>query len=133
MKSVDRQDYITYRLVRSKETMEVVELLIENNRWNSAVNRLYYAAFYAISALLVISEIETKSHSGLKTKFFLHYIRSGKIDPNLGKAFSDLFDWRFKGDYSDFVEFTEEDVMSILPDIKELINSIGREIEKEGF
>ncbi len=102
-----RSDYVKYRLEKAEETYEVALLLVREKKWNSAVNRFYYACFYAISALLVQSEIETKSHSGVKTQFFLKFIKEGKVSTNLGKLYTDLFDWRQKGDYGDFFDFSE--------------------------
>ncbi len=46
----------------------------------------------------------------------------------LGKVYSDLFDWRQKGDYGDFFDFTKEDVESIFYPTKELIEAIKKEI-----
>lgn len=40
-------------------------MLVANKKWNSAVNRLYYAVYYAVSALLVKNEIEAKTHAGV--------------------------------------------------------------------
>lgn len=128
MKPSERKNYVNYRLQMSIETLEAAEILIENKKWNSAINRLYYAAYYAISALLVQKEIITKTHSGVKTQFFLHYIKSGKIKLELGKLFSDLFDSRQKGDYGDFFDFKEEDLKSILAPTKELIFEVRKAI-----
>jgi len=130
MKSSERKNYVLYRLQMSIETLEAAEILIESKKWNSAINRLYYAAYYAISALLVQQEIITKTHSGIKTQFFLHYIKTGKIKTQLGKVFSDLFDSRQKGDYGDFFDFKEEDLNSILAPTKELISEVRKEILK---
>lgn len=52
-----KTDLIKYRLHRAKETFEDAKILGERHRWNSAVNRLYYAAFYAVSALLLKSDL----------------------------------------------------------------------------
>ncbi len=131
MNSPDKETYIQYRLEKADETYEVAELLVKNGKWNSAVNRLYYAAYYAVSALLVKSEIDTKTHSGVKTQFFLNYIKPENISLDLGKTYADLFDWRQKGDYGDFFDFTEEDVCSILLPTKDLIEAIKEEIKIE--
>ncbi len=40
--------YVKYRMQRAKETLVEIETLIENKFWNTAVNRLYYACFYAV-------------------------------------------------------------------------------------
>ena len=131
MKSSERDEYVRYRLEKAEETYEVAELLIENEKWNSAVNRLYYAAYYAVSGLLVKNGINSKTHPGVKTQFLLHFIKTVKIDIVLGKVYADLFDWSQKGDYGDFFDFTEEDLNSILKPTKELLESIKSEIGKE--
>jgi len=79
MKEEDKIAYIKYRLDKSTDTFEVAILLSDNSKWNSAINRLYYSCFYAVSALLVQDGINAKSHSGTKSMFFLNYIKNGKI------------------------------------------------------
>ena len=61
------QDYIQYRIDRTKETFEDATLLADNKRWRSCVNRLYYSSFHLINALLYLEGITAKSHDGLKT------------------------------------------------------------------
>ncbi len=42
------EDYAEYRLQRAKETIAEVEKHIENEFWNTSINRMYYACFYAV-------------------------------------------------------------------------------------
>jgi len=130
MNEETRQNYIKYRLQKADETLEVAELLVQNKKWNSAVNRFYYACFYAVSALLVQAEIAPKSHAGIKGQFLLHYIKTNKIDRKFGKLYADLFDWRQKGDYGDFFDFQEKDVLPILPLCQEFMEAIKQEISR---
>ena len=44
-------DYINYRINKGKEALADALLLIEEERWNSSINRLYYSCFYTVSAL----------------------------------------------------------------------------------
>ncbi len=118
------KDYVVYRLDKAKDTLEVAELLIKNSKWNAAVNRLYYACFYAVNALLAKHNIKVKSHSGVKTNFYLHFIKTGKISDEYGKLFSDLFDWRLKGDYGDFFEFTGSEIIPLIDPVKDFIRVI---------
>lgn len=127
----DRDSYTTYRIKKSEEAYEVAALLVANKKWNAAVNRLYYAAYYAVSGLLVKSEIEAKTHAGVKTQFLLHFVKSGKIEVRLGKLYADLFDWRQKGDYGDFFDFEEDEVVLLMEPTRVLIDAILKEIEKE--
>ncbi len=104
----EQTDYINYRLQRASDTLNDARLLAENERWNSSINRLYYACFYAVSALLYFHSIEAKTHKGVRIKFMSEFIKTGLFDKEYGKLFSDLFDWRQEGDYSDFVLFDKD-------------------------
>ncbi|MCJ7546375.1 MAG: HEPN domain-containing protein [Deltaproteobacteria bacterium] len=44
---------VAYRLGRAHESLEEARILLEQGHVNTFVNRLYYACFYAISALLL--------------------------------------------------------------------------------
>lgn len=77
------EDYVNYRLQRARETIREVESHIENRFWNTALNRMYYACFYAISALLARHEIRVASHQGLRLKFGEHFIKTGIFDKEL--------------------------------------------------
>lgn len=70
-----RQDIVNYRCQKAHELMHDVDVLIENELWNSAVNRMYYACFHIVSALLVLHGIEVKSHMGVRQAFGLHFCK----------------------------------------------------------
>ena len=106
----DLEDYLKYRISKSKETFEDAQLLLANGRFNSSINRLYYSSYYLVSILLKKLGIKTTTHNGTKTQFHLHYVRNNKITIEYGKLYSNLFDWRQESDYSDFVDFNEEEV-----------------------
>ena len=58
----DKESLIKYRISRSIETLNEAEIMIRNGSWNTAVNRVYYACYYMVSALLLGKSIETRSH-----------------------------------------------------------------------
>ncbi len=59
-----RKDLIRYRLARARETLEDAHILAEVKHWNACVNRLYYACFYAVSALLMQRGLSSSKHTG---------------------------------------------------------------------
>ncbi len=123
-------DLITYRMNRARETFREVDIHIQNKLWNTAVNRLYYACYYAITALLLSKDIKVQTHSGARQMFGLHFIKPGLIDNKLGKFYSDLFDKRQMCDYDDFTDITREDVMDLIVPAKELIKKIEDILKK---
>ena len=95
-------DLIKYRTSRSLETLKEADLLIQNEFWNASINRIYYACYYAVNALLLKSKINSSSHKGIRQLFGLHFIQTGLISKEDGRLISDLFDRRQTGDYDDF-------------------------------
>lgn len=120
----DLNDYINYRLQRASDTLNDAKLLADNGRWNSSINRLYYACFYAASALLYYNSVEAKTHKGVRIKFMSEFIKTGLFDKDFGKLYSDLFDWRQEGDYSDFVTFDKDLTIPLINKSEEFISLI---------
>ncbi|HKK62907.1 MAG TPA: HEPN domain-containing protein [Bacteroidales bacterium] len=126
----EKDEYVKYRMESARQTYDAAKVLASEGFWNSAVNRLYYSAFYAINALLVLNDIQSKSHSGTKSQFSLHFIKTGKFDKKFGQLFSELFDWRQKGDYDNIFDYDKESVEPLFEPVLELIDIIDDEIRQ---
>jgi uncharacterized protein (UPF0332 family) len=129
MSDSEPNEYIRYRLRRANETISEVEILINNKLWNTAINRMYYACFYAVGALLVKNGVETSSHSGSRKKFGQLFIHTGLIRKDLGKHYSELFEKRQKGDYDDLFDFDEETVLRLYQPSVDFIKEIEKHIK----
>jgi uncharacterized protein (UPF0332 family) len=119
-------DYIKYRLEKSFEGLNDAKLLAQNQRWNACINRLYYAAFYAVMALLLTENYDGLTHDGTRSRFNLKFIKEGIIPKEHGKLYSKLFDWRQKGDYGDLFDFTEEQVLPLIEPTEGLLMEIKK-------
>jgi len=122
--TADINNYTNYRLQRASDTLNDARLLAEHGSWNSSINRLYYACFYAVSALLYYHSIEAKTHKGVRIKFMGEFIKTGLFNKDFGKLYSDLFDWRQEGDYSDFVSFDKDLILPLIKKSEEFIFTI---------
>jgi uncharacterized protein (UPF0332 family) len=121
MNQQERDELVRYRITKARETLEEVKLHIENELWSTAINRLYYACYYAVIALLLDKGIQPKTHNGVRQMFGLHFIKPGIVDNSLGKFFTDIFDLRQTGDYDDYIEFTREDLIDLIKPANDLI------------
>ena len=119
-----REEYIAYRIERAWRTFDDAKALAELQSWNSSINRLYYACFYAVLALFAKHDINSHTHSGVKTQFALHFIKAERIDKSLGILYTDLFDYGQKGDYGDFFDFEKENVVELIPQVEQFLNTI---------
>ena len=110
-----------YRQERAHETIAEIPYLRERGYYNTATNRLYYACYYAAVALLTKYHISTGTHSGVKTMLGMHFVSKGLISKESGRAFSNLFDSRQRGDYDEFVYSTLEEVDELYPKAQRFI------------
>ncbi len=99
----DKNELIKYRLNRARETLEEAKISIENKRYLLAANRIYYASFYAVSALATKQELKTSKHAQLLSWFNKTFVKTEIIEKRLGKFYLDAFEMRQESDYEDFV------------------------------
>ena len=126
MNELDRKELVKYRITRAHETLQEIPKHIENKLWNTAVNRLYYACYYAVIALLISKEINAQTHTGVRQMFGLYFIKEGLIDRELGRYYSQIFDKRQISDYDDFQDYEEKDVIVLVKPAEELITAIDK-------
>lgn len=129
MTNEERNEYVRYRLESARKTYDAARVLADNGFWNSSVNRLYYALFYAVNGLLVFNNIQAKSHSATKTQFSLLFVKTGKFDKKYGRLLAELFDWRQKGDYENIFDYDVDSVLPLFEPVAEMIELIEIEIK----
>jgi len=118
-------ELIQYRLDRARETFEEALLMQREEHWNTCANRLYYACFYAVRALLTRNELSSSKHTGVKALFNQHFVKTGQVSRKNGKLYNQLFEDRQEGDYVDFVLFDRETVEPWIPQVEQFIESIS--------
>ena len=121
-----KEEYIKYRIEKSERAFLDAKLLATQQSWNASINRLYYSCYYIVSALALQNDIQTQTHSGLRTQFNLHFIKTKKISIEMGKLYADLMDSRQKGDYGDLYDFDKESVESFIDPVGEFISSLKK-------
>ena len=127
----NRNALINYRIEQAKKTITDVELLIENERWQSAVNRIYYSMFYMLMALSVKYKFETSKHQQLIGWFNKSFVKEQIINSKYSKIIKKAYEYRTRGDYNDFIEFEKSDVLQMFDDMNEFIYEIEKFINKE--
>lgn len=78
------------------------KLCMEYKHYKDAINRCYYAAFYAVKAVLALEEIDFKRHKDAVAYFNQHYVAEGVFEREIGKRLGRLKRKRETSDYDDF-------------------------------
>ncbi len=125
-----RHSIVIYRLENAAKTLEEVESHRRNGFYNTAVNRMYYACYYAASAMLISIGVEAKSHDGVRHGLGRHVVLPGLLSADLGRFYSRLFSKRSTGDYDDFVNHTLETVDELLPNARLFVSTITDILQK---
>ena len=119
-----RQKIIKYWFEKAQESLDAAQDEMAANRLSFAVNRIYYACFYAVSAVLLEKNLEFKKHSGVRAAFHKHLIKSGQFRNEYGRLYDELFEARQRGDYIELVTFTKQQVEEWLSRTKYFLQDI---------
>ena len=119
-----KEELASYRIERSKESLEEAKILATTKHWNTVANRLYYSCFYIASAYLILNDFEASTHNGIKTGFNKALISSGELDKPFGQLYNNLFNIRQDADYRDFKDVKEEKVKPLIEKVEELVDRI---------
>jgi uncharacterized protein (UPF0332 family) len=122
----ERDVLVKNRIEKALLTVADVEFLLDNSMLHLAINRVYYSAFYVLSALALQHHFSTAKHQQLIGWFNKNFIKNGKLDIKYGQFVHKAYDKRSKGDYDDFAKFEKREVAEMLEELKGLIAAIKK-------
>jgi len=126
----EREAIVNYRLEKAYETLLDAQEVAKIKKWHIVANRLYYACFYAVSALLIKNNFSAQTHSGVFALLGFHFVLKGIVSKEQNKLYRNLFDLRQMGDYDDFAVVEENDIMPLLEPAKQFIEKIEQLINE---
>ena len=118
-------EIVRYWFDKAEESLLSAQDELKAGRLSFAVNRIYYACFYAVSGVLIGENLRFKKHSGVRATFHQHLVKTGKISQDLGKFYDELFEARQRGDYFEMVFFDHAQVENWLAQAKQFVQEIG--------
>ncbi|MBR4058866.1 MAG: HEPN domain-containing protein [Lachnospiraceae bacterium] len=127
-----QRDLCIYRLKQAEETVQSAKLCKNNHFYKDAINRAYYAAFYAVKAVLAIEGIDFKRHKDVVAYFNQHYVATEMFSKECGRTLARLQRKREVSDYDDFyiasVEEAQEQIevaSNIIAEVKKYLGEKG--------
>ena len=122
----NRKNIVNHRLHKAHETLAEAKGNITMGFWHTAANRLYYACYYAVTALLIKNGYTVRTHSGTIALLGKHFVLEGIVSKELNSLYGKLFELRQKGDYDDWIEIKAEDVLPRLEPAQKFIQEIEK-------
>lgn len=120
----ERQAIVQYRIEKSRNALAEIQKILPMEVWATIANRMYYAIYYAASALLIQDGHKVGSHKGVISLFNMYYVKTGILSVEDGRLFGNVFAFRQESDYDDFIDASEKDVKEYLPLVEQLVARI---------
>jgi len=105
---VNRLELAKYWMEKAHKSLEAAKHEFDHKNIDFCINRLYYAVFYAVSALLIIKGQSYKKHSAVRVALHRDFVKTGLIPVKYGKLYDALLRDREEADYVAFVNFNQE-------------------------
>lgn len=124
MQDERKEELCRYRMNNAEETLEVAEMLCTGAHYKDSVNRSYYAAFYAVKAVLALEGKDFKRHKDVIGYFNQNYVATEEISKECGRKIAKLQQKREKSDYDDFYVASRDEAEEQLAGAKIIIANI---------
>jgi uncharacterized protein (UPF0332 family) len=119
-----------HRIARAHAALHEADLPIEQQHFGGALNRTYYAAFYAARALLATRNLDSSRHSGVIALFQEHFVRSGLVPADTARALPRAFEKRQTSDYGDFSEPTSDEVLALRAQVEVFVRACEQAVQQ---
>ena len=101
------RELVRLRMEQATATLREAHILIAEHAGRGAVNRAYYAMFYAVLALLATKGLGSSKHSGTISLFDREFVKPGDLPKELSRALHMAFERRQQADYGELTQLDE--------------------------
>jgi uncharacterized protein (UPF0332 family) len=109
-----RRAVVQFWMTKADQALASAHSEFAAKRYDFAANRIYYACFYAASAVLLQAGRKFVKHTGVRGALYQNLVRPGKLDAKWGKLYDRIFDARQSSDYLELFEIGEPEVSELL-------------------
>jgi len=127
------KDEVALYVERAHEMLEVAAHSMAGGFYGSAINRAYYAIFYAANALLATQGIARSKHSGVIATFRECFVKTRFIEAEYSRIYGHVMDDRNIGDYDVEVPIEPKRAQADLEDARCFVQRIERYLHEEGW
>ena len=104
-----QKDLSNYRITEADDSLKVAAHCLKEGLYKDSINRSYYAAFYAVKAVLALSTVDFKRHKDVMGYFNKEYVAKEVFPREIGRKLGTLQRVREKSDYDDFYIASKEE------------------------
>lgn len=131
MTEENRRDAIAKELRQAKLARDAVRLLTDAGLYNDALNRLYYALFHTLVALLLTEGVEPRRHRGLPHLLGTHF--PSLLGPADIALVTRAATYRDLADYERTWEATREIADEASSAVDDLVGRVSKYLDEKGW
>jgi uncharacterized protein (UPF0332 family) len=106
---------------------------LDDGFYSAAVNRAYYAIFYAANAVLSTQGLARSKHSGIISAFRERFVKTGLVEAEYRRIYGRVMDDRHLGDYEVKRTITADRARRDLDDTQRFVNRVEIYLKGEGW
>lgn len=123
---------IGYRIEQAQGTLHEAQILLDEEKARGALNRAYYAMFYALLALLATQRAGTSKHGSAISLFDREFVKTGIFPRELSRALHLAFERRLTHDHGEMVLVTREMAAETLEDARAFVAAVKAHLRDTG-
>lgn len=125
----ERQIMVNLEYEKALSFLGQAEKIAALDLWDVVVNRLYYAIFHAVSALLIKDGHNVSTHKGTLVMFGQNYVKTGIFPSEASKLYVKLQMMREESDYNCVYVTTAKEMQPLFEPVREFIAKVGNLIK----
>ena len=119
-----------YRIAEAEDSLKVAAHCLKEGLYKDSINRSYYAAFYAVKAILALSTVDFKRHKDVMGYFNKEYVDKEIFPREIGRKLGTLQRVREKSDYDDFYIASREKAEEQFQTAELVIGEVKKYLDK---
>ncbi len=117
---------------KAEKYLASARLLLDVADYDSAVSRIYYAAFYVAESLLDASGLSFSSHKGVISAYGQEFARKAQLDPRFHRLLIKTFEKRQQADYLAETGLDRDEVTELLTETEAFILAADVWLKQKG-
>jgi len=118
---------------QAHQMLEVADHNLADGFYGSAINRAYYAIFYAANALLATQGLARSKHWGVIAAFRQHFVKPGLIKAEYSDIYGRVMENRHVSDYEIELPIDSSVAVNDLRDAQHFVNHVEEYLHREGW
>ena len=123
---MDTKTLVSLQKDKAHRFLQEADDMLQQQRWDLAANRYYYACYHIVHAIFISNGIIVKTHDGTLTELGRHFILTDKFDKKFGRFFARMIQLRIKADYNSIAEVSDVEVQEMAPLSHEFVENIEK-------